>query len=364
MEQIKKPLEKAKEEALILYKKKGFLSCNVLLDLSDELSLSEDEYDSLVSYLESKGIKLADEPLVSSNVTSSNDSVALYLSEMGKYPILSKEQEIELGKAMEVGKKAEVALLSDKSDEKELKNLVNDGKKAREKLITSNLRLVVSIASHYNRSDVPFCDLIQSGNEGLIRAVDKFDYTKGFKFSTYATWWIKQSINRGINDSKNSIHIPNHKAQDIARLKKNRAELAITLSREPTDEELIAAYPEWTSEKIKELDSYYKMPIVSLNEKVGDDENGELEDFEADIESEPDITKSLDLEDNMHQIANGLTALNSQERDIITRIYGISGKKKEDGESIAKDYHVSRERIRQIKERALRKMKEAIGNGK
>ncbi len=423
-----------KKDLLKRGKEKGSLDQGEIMDLTSKYDLSEDDYEGLIDFFQNSGIKIvgdeeetslddadvgeidlekqnqemeADEELsdesaekdeveaiddfskLQSGEVKVNDSVKMYLKEIGKVNLLNAKEETELAKQIASGDEA-MKKLHDFYDEytknggsdnfdawykairfnyptKEIfltKCTAEDGQNAKNKLITANLRLVISIAKHYVGRGMHFLDLIQEGNMGLIKAVEKFDYTKGFKFSTYATWWIKQSINRGINDSKNSIHIPNHKAQDIARLKKNRAELAITLSREPTDEELIAAYPEWTSEKIKELDSYYKMPIVSLNEKVGDDENGELEDFEADIESEPDITKSLDLEDNMHQIANGLTALNSQERDIITRIYGISGKKKEDGESIAKDYHVSRERIRQIKERALRKMKEAIGNGK
>lgn len=353
-------VEKAKKEGLSYYKEKGFLSTEVVLDLSDEFSLTEEEYDSLIDFFEEKGIKIQEEMIASGTVDSSMDSVSLYFSEMGKYPILTKEQEIDLGKKMELGKKAEIVFLTDKTNEKELKRAIKEGKEARETLITSNLRLVVSIASHYRNSKVPFSDLIQNGNEGLIHAVDKYDYSKGFKFSTYATWWIKQSITRGLNVSKNAIHIPNHQTQAIAKLARNRAELASKLSRNPTDEELVGFFPEWTLDKIKELDSYSNTPVVSLDEKVGENEDGELSDFEADEESGPNITKTLDLEDNMRQIAKGLSALTSQEKDIVMRIYGISGLDKQTGENIAKDYHVSRERIRQIKERALRKMKEAI----
>lgn len=357
-------LDKAIAEALRLKEEKGFLLRRTLLDLCDEYSLTENEYNELSDRLEAKGIPIKDDIAVPSNSVSSQDGISFYFNEMGKYPMLTKEEEIELGRKMELGKKAEATLLVDKKEEKNLQKVVEEGRKAREALITSNLRLVVDIASQFRRNDVPFSDLIQSGNEGLIHAVDKFDYTRGFKFSTYATWWIKQAITRGIGDAKNAVRIPTHRAQEIARLKKNRTELALALGKEPSDEELIEAYPEWNEEKIKELDSYAKAPAISLNEKIGDDGDNELGDLEADEDSAADITRFLDIEDNMRQLSIGLNVLSQQEKDIIRRIYGLSGKEKETGENIAKDYHVSRERIRQIKERALRKMREAIENGK
>ncbi len=355
-------LDKAFAEALRLKEEKGYLLRATVLDLSDEYSLSENEYNELSSRLEENGVPIKDDIIAPSGSVSSQDGLSFYFSEMGKYPMLTKEEEIQLGEKMELGKKAEATLLIDKTDEKNLQRIVNEGRKARETLITSNLRLVIDIASQFRRNDVPFSDLIQNGNEGLIHAVDKFDYTRGFKFSTYATWWIKQAITRGIGDAKNAVRIPTHKAQEIARLKKNRAELSLSLGKEPSDEELIEAYPEWNEEKINELDSFSKTSAISLNEKVGEEEDSELGDLEADENSEADITRLLDVEDNMRQLAVALSALSSQEKDIVSRVYGLSGKDKETGESIAKDYHVSRERIRQIKEKALRKMREAIEN--
>lgn len=354
--------QKAEEEAINKAKEAGSISSSALLDIADAFSLSEEEFDSLSEAVEKKGIKIQDLSIAPAGKVNSSNALALYFSEMGKYPILTKEEENRLGLLMEKGRIAEASLLKDK-DNLTLKQEIEEGREAREKLITSNLRLVVNIAAHYKRNDVPFADLIQSGNEGLIRAVDKFDYSRGFKFSTYATWWIRQAVMKAIEDSKAAIHIPSHKAQDLARLKKNRYELAQKLNRDPSDQELIEAYPEWDEDTIKELDVFAKAPCVSLNDTIKDgdgEDNSEIEDLVPDKESEVDIRKPLELEDTINELKKGLNALTSQERDVVTRVFGIEGKEKETGEEIAKSYGVSRERIRQIKERALHKMKEAM----
>lgn len=358
----KNNLQKALEEALGKAESAGSISSSSLLDIADTFFLSEEEFDSLSDDIEKAGYRILDATIAPAGKVNSSNALALYFSEMGKYPILTKEEENRLGLLMEKGRVAEASLLKDKSN-LALEEEIRAGREAREKLITSNLRLVVNIAAHYKRNDVPFADLIQSGNEGLIRAVDKFDYSRGFKFSTYATWWIRQAVMKAIEDSKAAIRIPSHKAQDLARLKKNRYELAQKLNHEPTDQELMEAYPEWNEEDIKELDVFAKVPCVSLNDTIKDgdgEDNAEIEDLVPDKDSEVDIRKPLELEDTINELKKGLDALNEQERDVVTRVFGIEGKEKETGEEIAKRYGVSRERIRQIKERALHKMKEAM----
>ena len=358
MSKNKSNLEIVKEKALDIAKEKGFLSNNNLLELVDNFPLSEEDYDKLSDFLDKENINVKDD-IIADNLKAGNNATSFYLSKIGQYKILTKEEEVALGKLMEEGKKAEAALLSDPNDD--LKSIKKAGEEAREKLINCNLKLVVSIARHYMRKDVPFSDLIQYGNAGLISAVDKFDYKKGYKFSTYATWWIKQSIFRGISSIKNQIIVPRNKEQDLARLKRNIADLIGILGHEPTNEEICKKYPEWNDEKIKELESLANISVLSLNEKINDDDgDSEILDLKADKDSESDITKNIDFEDAVSAITKGMAKLNSQEKDIIIRSFGLNGDECESGESIAKDYHISRERIRQIKERALLKIKEAI----
>ncbi len=355
-------LQKAYERSLQVAKEEGFLSYNSLLDITDRFSLSEEEFDNLSSLLEKENIAIKEDALIApGKVTSANSSLASYFSEMGKYPILSKEEENRLAKAMEEGKKAEATSIIDKEHEVELKETIQKGREARERLITSNLRLVVSIASRYRRSDVSFNDLIQCGNEGLIRAVDKFDYTKGFKFSTYATWWIKQGITKGIDEGKGAIRIPTYKAQDVAKLNRIRQELTIKLNHEPSEEEISEYYPSYGIDKIRELDKTSKALCLSLNDfiKGNDESETEIEDLVPDEDSYDDITESLTLEDTMKSIKKGLETLTPREKEIILAIYGINGEEKS-MEEIGNEYGVSRERIRQIKEKALHKMKEGI----
>ncbi len=355
-------LEKALKKAETLRKKKGSFSRADLLSIIDELSLSEEDYEALSSLLSKKGIYNEKEEVLPSSSFSSS-GLSFYFNEMGKYPVLEKEQEQELGKRMEKGKEAEKALALGSANENELKKAVEEGKKARDTLITSNLRLVIDIASQYRRNDVPFADLIQSGNEGLIKAVDRFDYRKGFKFSTYATWWIRQSITRGIDEGKNVLRIPTYKEQEIARLKRHRGELAARLGKEPSNDELMSFFPTLDESKIKELDSFSKTHAISLNEKINEENEGEIGDFEADEGSERDIKKTIEFEDDVREIARCLKQLSPQESDIICRYYGLNGRRAESAEEIGKSYNLTRERIRQKKERALFKMKKALNNG-
>ncbi len=359
---MEEALEKALKRAKAIKKEKGSFHRADLLELLDEFSLSEENYERLSSSLCEKGIYTeAEEGSLSSSSLSSGLSV--YFSEMGKYPILSKEEEQDLGERMMKGKKAKKAASKEKEADKNIKKIIAEGEKAREKLITSNLRLVIDIASQYRRNDVPFADLIQSGNEGLIKAVDRFDYAKGFKFSTYATYWIRQAIARGIDESKNVLRIPTYKEQEIARLKRHRGELAARLGKEPSDEELISFFPSLSEGKIKELDAFSKSHAISLNERISDESEGEIGDFEADEGSELAIKKSIEQEDKMRQIALCMKELNEQELDIICRYYGLDGRKAESAEEIGKSYNCTRERIRQKKEKALWKMKKTLNKG-
>lgn len=356
---MKEAYRRAYERAKAVQREKGSFAREDLLSLIDAFSLSEEDYASLSSRLGDEGIYVEKEE--SSLLSSSHTSgLSYYFSEMGKYPILSKEEEIELGKKMEKGKEAKRRKGKSEEEERSLKEAREEGEKAREKLITSNLRLVIDIASGYRRNDVPFADLIQSGNEGLIKAVDRFDYKKGFKFSTYATYWIRQSVSRGIDEGKNILRIPTYKEQEIARLKRHRGELAARLGKEPSDEELSSYFPFLSERKIKELDAFSLSHAISLNERINEDGEGEIGDFEADEGSESSIKRSIEYEDELRQIARCMQELSDQEFDIISRYYGLNGKKAESAVEIGKSYNCTRERIRQKKERALFKMKKAL----
>jgi RNA polymerase primary sigma factor len=334
------PLLAAEEFCVSEAQKAGFLQQNEILDKADEFGLSEEDYDKLCDFLAEKRIVIKDDELSLANTTpmtvSSSDPLRLYLAQMGQYPLLSKEEELELAKRIAQG-----------------------DQEAKDKLINSNLRLVVSIAKHYANNNIPLADLIQEGNIGLTRAAEKFDYTKGFKFSTYATWWIKQAVSRAIADQSRNIRIPVHVVENLKKVNRTRHELAQTLGREPTDEEVAAALPGFSVEDVNYLETL-QLDTVSLDQPVGDDGTEEVGDFVKTTDSEDEVTEGLESEDKKNLVRQGLAYLDDREKAIISELFGLEDDEEKSLEEVGKQYGLSRERIRQIRDAALNKMRKEL----
>ena len=305
---------------------------DVLKDKNLALDLSEPAADDLVDEDELLDEELA---ITADNVDAfADDSVRMYLREIGKIPLLTQEEELEL---------ANRALEGDK--------------KAKDKLAEANMRLVVSIAKRYGGRGLDFLDLIQEGNTGLLRAVEKFDPGKGFKFSTYATWWIRQAITRAIVDQARTIRIPVHMVETINKVLRTTRRLTQELNREPTNEEIAEAMG-MEVDKIEYV-MRIKQDIASLDASVGrdgDDEESVLGDFVEDAErdSPEDATANQILKE---QIAEILTTLSEREQKIIRLRFGIGGGRPHTLEEVGNEFSVTRERIRQIEAKALSKLR-------
>jgi RNA polymerase sigma factor (sigma-70 family) len=285
----------------------------------------------------------------------SDEAIRQYLDGIGLYNLLTAEDEVRLAKAIETGRKAELALESEKDQAKrrQLAQMVRAGEEARQTFIRSNLRLVVSIAKRYGHARLPFLDLVQEGNLGLIRAVEKFEYRKGFKFSTYATWWIRQAITRAIADKSRTIRVPVHMMDTISQMQTSEANLTKRLGRKPTDDEL-SEESGLTVEKIHEARKVAPEP-VSIFEPVGDD-NAMLGDFIEDLEAAAPfelIASKLNIE-NLQFVLERLT---ERERTIIEMRYGLGNQEPATLDEVGRHFNVTRERIRQIEAKALAKMR-------
>ena len=286
------------------------------------------------------------------------DPVKDYLKQIGRVALLNAELEVELATRMEAGLFAEEKLATEKKIEKKLKRelewIVEDGKRAKNHLLEANLRLVVSLAKRYTGRGMLFLDLIQEGNLGLIRAVEKFDYTKGFKFSTYATWWIRQAITRAMADQARTIRIPVHMVEVINKLARVQRQMLQDLGREPTPEEL-ARELDMTPEKVVEVQKYGREPIslhTPLGEE-GDSEFGDLiEDSEA-VKPEESVTFTI-LQEQLMQVLGGLT---NREADVIKARYGLTDGQPKTLDEIGKVHGVTRERIRQIESKTMSKLR-------
>jgi RNA polymerase sigma factor (sigma-70 family) len=286
------------------------------------------------------------------------DLVRLYLEDVGRHDLLTKDDEIRLAQAIEAGLEAQTKLDTTKkltpTQRRELRRAVRHGEEAHRQFVNSNLRLVVSIAKKYQSSGLPLLDIVQEGNLGLIHAVDKFDWRKGFKFSTYATWWIRQAIQRGIANSARVIRLPVHAGDMLTALLKLRAQLEGTLGRTPTLAEL-AGEAELPLDKVVEV-LRYAVDTVSLDEPVRDDGDAELGDFVEDRGAvapfDAAATALLPGE-----IAKVLAVLDERERTILTLRFGLDGGGERTLEEVAEHFGLTRERIRQIEARAMSKLR-------
>jgi RNA polymerase sigma factor RpoD-like protein len=286
------------------------------------------------------------------------DQVRDYLKQISRVSLLDAEKEVELAKRIEAGLFAERRLAEESAlgleFRRELEILAADGHVAKSHLVEANLRLVVSIAKRYSRRGMLFLDLIQEGNTGLIRAVEKFDYTKGFKFSTYATWWIRQAISRALADQSRTIRIPVHMVEVINRMAKVRREILQDTGAEPTPEQL-ADKLDVPVEKITEIEGYSKQP-VSLHTPLGEDGGTELGDILEDSEtiSPADMVTFLLLKDAIQAVLANMTA---REAGIISLRYGLIDGQARTLEEIGQVYGVTRERIRQIESKTMSKLR-------
>lgn len=289
----------------------------------------------------------------------SDDTVSLYFRDVRPIPLLSREQEVGLARRMERGDKARrrLARAGDELDfatRARLETEIQQGREAFQELVQSNFRLVISIAKKYMGHGVPMLDLIQEGNLGLIRAAEKFDYRKGYKFSTYATWWIRQAVTRALADQGRTIRIPVHMKDRIQRLSRLSHELELELGRRPTPEE-IAAEVDLSLTQVKLALDAARQP-VSLEKPIGDDDDSELGDF---IEGDdlPDPSEEVDLTLLSEEIEDLLSTLTPREARILTMRYGLSGGHEYTLKEVGQKFGLTRERIRQIEQEALRKLR-------
>ncbi|MDT7553224.1 MAG: polymerase primary sigma factor [Pseudonocardiales bacterium] len=293
-------------------------------------------------------------------LTASTDSVRAYLKQIGRVALLNAQREVELAKRIEAGLFA-AERLSKATDgnggspvRRDLRWIVRDGQRAKDNLVDANLRLVVSIAKRYTGRGMPFLDLIQEGNIGLIRAVEKFDYARGYKFSTYATWWIRQAISRAMADQARTIRLPVHMVEVINKLRNIRGELIVALGREPTPQEL-AHTMTVTPERVLEVQHHARQPI-SLDQTIGEEGDTHLGDFIEDSEAVNALDAAafglLQL-----QLQTVLATLNDREAGVVRLRFGLTDGRSHTLDEIGRVYGVTRERIRQIEARSMTKLR-------
>ena len=370
-------------------KKKGSLSSSELMDVLEDMDLESDQMDKIYDTLENLGIdtvgedyipdlpddadppleameEISEEEIVDPNSMvdsfGTDDPVRMYLKEIGKVNLLSSDEEIELAQAMDAGNaaKAQLEELQSAGEEipaevrAELDKAIKRGERAKQRLAEANLRLVVSIAKRYVGRGMQFLDLIQEGNLGLIKAVEKFDYTKGYKFSTYATWWIRQAITRAIADQARTIRIPVHMVETINKVIRVSRQLLQELGHDPTPEE-IAEEMSMPVERVREILKIAQEP-VSLETPIGEEEDSHLGDFIPDEDaSEPAEAASFTL--LKEQLVEVLSTLTPREEKVLKLRFGIEDGRTRTLEEVGKEFNVTRERIRQIEAKALRKLR-------
>ena len=373
-------------------KKKNMLEYQEIADFFKDLNLDPEKFEMVIDYLEQNGIdvlKISNDDDVDDDIilddedevevekidlsvpegVSVEDPVRMYLKEIGKVPLLSADEEIELAQNMEDGAVAteKINVLKSRLDgaseeekaeiKEEIKTLQRDvdkGADAKKRLAEANLRLVVSIAKRYVGRGMLFLDLIQEGNLGLIKAVEKFDYKKGYKFSTYATWWIRQAITRAIADQARTIRIPVHMVETINKLIRVSRQLLQELGREPSPEE-IAKEINMPVERVREILKISQEP-VSLETPIGEEEDSHLGDFIKDdnVPVPADAAAFTLLKEQLEEVLGTLT---EREQKVLTLRFGLEDGRARTLEEVGKEFNVTRERIRQIEAKALRKLR-------
>ena len=385
--------QKLKELLALAKKKKNMLEYQEISDFFADMQLDAEQFDKILDFLEANNIDVLriteddsdDEILLEvdddddievekidlsvPDGVSIEDPVRMYLKEIGKVPLFSAEGEIDLAQKMEAGAvaKEKVAILESRKENaskeeldeitEEIKNLQKDltaGDDAKKRLAEANLRLVVSIAKRYVGRGMLFLDLIQEGNLGLIKAVEKFDYRKGYKFSTYATWWIRQAITRAIADQARTIRIPVHMVETINKLIRVSRQLLQELGREPSPEE-IAAEMNMPVERVREILKISQEP-VSLETPIGEEEDSHLGDFIQDdnVPVPADAAAFTLLKEQLEEVLGTLT---EREQKVLTLRFGLEDGRARTLEEVGKEFNVTRERIRQIEAKALRKLR-------
>jgi RNA polymerase primary sigma factor len=292
------------------------------------------------------------------NITA-DDTISLYLNEMDRVALLSHEEEISLAKKIEAGRAAREKMLDSTINDDEiqaLKETIEAGQAARDHLIKANIRLVVNIAKRYRQYSESFLDLIQAGNEGLIRAVDKFDYTKGNRFSTYATWWIRRAVLRHLNQKERTIRLPNYLSSRIRKIHQTRKELSIQLNRMPTMDE-IGQVLDLTGEDVRRLLNYAQHTL-SLDEPFGNDDDSSLENY---IEDTNAPNPFIEVRQNLlsEDILDALDELTEREAQILKMRFGLGGYRQYTLKELGEIFGLTRERIRQIQKGALRKLRQS-----
>ena len=373
-------------------KKKNILEYQEISDFFKDMNLDAEKFELVLDYLEHNGIdvlKMTEDDDVDDIIldeedeievekidlsvpegVSVEDPVRMYLKEIGKVPLLSAEEEIDLAQKMEEGNVAQEKIIilkkriEESEDEAEIADLkeeiktlqkdVDAGAEAKKRLAEANLRLVVSIAKRYVGRGMLFLDLIQEGNLGLIKAVEKFDYRKGYKFSTYATWWIRQAITRAIADQARTIRIPVHMVETINKLIRVSRQLLQELGREPSPEE-IAEEMGMPVERVREILKISQEP-VSLETPIGEEEDSHLGDFIKDdnVPVPADAAAFTLLKEQLEEVLGTLT---EREQKVLTLRFGLEDGRARTLEEVGKEFNVTRERIRQIEAKALRKLR-------
>lgn len=343
-------MDKLKELVPFAKEREQELTSDMISDFFGHMPLTEEQMEKIYDYLESNGIFVdrsndepdrrmldeAEEEIDPNDISvpegiGTNDPVRMYLKEIGNIPLLTPEEEVELAKEMKEG-----------------------SKQAAKKMAEANLRLVVSIAKRYVGRGMQFLDLIQEGNVGLIKAIEKYDYTKGYKFSTYATWWIRQAITRSIADQARTIRIPVHMVETITKVKKVSSQLLHETGHDPSAEE-IAEKLEMPAERVREIMRIAQDP-VSLETPIGEEEDSHLGDFipDDDAPAPADAASLMLLKEQLNEV---LSTLTDREAKVLRLRFGLEDGRSRTLEEVGKEFDVTRERIRQIEAKALRKLR-------